>query len=69
MVNDGSYVLESKRDGNAKVTKWKNKKGYSLTLEVSYKKDDDWKKKNFIIFPSELNNIISVLSNFKIKGG
>jgi len=67
MVNDGSYILEKMKKGNAEMVKWKNKRGYSFNLEVSFKNKDCWKKKNLIIFPNELNNIISVLNNFKLE--
>ena len=42
MVSDGCYVLDKEKKGNAEVVKWKNKRGYSLTLEVSFKKGDDY---------------------------
>ena len=68
MSNEKSYVMDSIKKGNARATKYKNKIGYSFTLDIFYIKDKDWKKKNIYIMPNEISNVIDVLNYFKLDG-
>lgn len=63
----GLYILDKMKQGNAEVVKWKKNKGYCFDLEILFKKNDCWTRKNIVIMPHDINNVISVLNNFKLE--
>ena len=48
------------RVGNVTAAVWKNDNGYSVTLQKSYKEDDEWKN-TISLFHGDILNAMKVL--------
>ena len=55
------------RINRTEIAIWKNEKGYSISLQKSYKRkdNDEWTRMKISFFPDEIDSVIAVLTKAK----
>jgi len=57
--------LVREREGTVEITLWKGQKGYSFSIQKSYRpKGGDWVTQRITLFPRELSRLISAMNRF-----
>jgi hypothetical protein len=60
MEDDRGLPVKRFRIGNVTAAVWKSNGGYSVTLQKSYKRDDEWKNTDSM-FHADILNAMKVL--------